>query len=410
VKLVVEKTEKLGGTITAPPSKSHTHRALVIASLARGQSVIHNPLMCDDTAATIEACKMFGAKIEGENELHITGVDGQPGCSDSEVDVRGSGTTMRFMTAIYALCNGATNITGNESVQKRPITPLLDSLVDLGAGRAKSLNRDGNPPVCVGGKMSGGKTIIDGESSQFISALLLACPLTEKDSFIEVKGLKSRPYVNMTLEHLKRSRVMVWNDETDKLFIPGSQSYRPKDYTVPGDYSSAAFIRAAAAITDSKIVIAGLDEDDSQGDKEFERVMGEMMSGKEREIDLRDMPDLLPILAVMACNCDGTTILANVPHARKKESDRISAISNELRKMGAQIEELPDGLKIKKSILKGAELEGHKDHRIAMALAVAALAAEGRTIISDANAISKSYPNFVSDLAGLGANIRTVKG
>lgn len=408
MKLVVEKTARLEGTVTAPPSKSHTHRAIIIASLADGTSIIRNPLVCDDTEATMEACGKFGAKLDVGDVLQITGVNGKPRRSDSEINVRNSGTTMRLMTAIFALCEGPTTLTGDESLRSRPIAPLLNSLADLGAKRAKSLNHDGNPPVCVAGKMKGGKTIIDGHSSQFVSALLLACPLAKFDSDVTVQTMNSRPYADMTLKHMERCGVRVINRNQEKFFIPAGQSYRAGDYTVPGDHSSAAFLRGAAVMTGSDIEIRGLDPEDVQSDRAFSEMMAQMMSPGESNIDLRDNPDLLPILAVAACSAVGVTILRNAPHARKKESDRISAICSELRKMGADVEEFAEGLKVQNSKLRGAELEGHGDHRIVMALAVAGLAAEGRTIINGADVISKSYPGFVSDLAGLGANIRAV--
>lgn len=410
MKLIVERTARLEGTVTAPPSKSHTHRAILIASLADGDSVIRNPLMCDDTVATMHACRMFGAKLDVGDVLKITGVNGRPRRSDSDIDVRGSGTTMRLMSAVYALCPGATTLTGNGSVRARPMAPLLKSLTDLGAKRARSLNGDGCPPVSITGKMSGGKTTIDAESSQFVSALLLACPLAENDSFLDVMAMKSRPYVSVTLAHLERTHVKVWNKDMSNFFIPGGQSYRAGDCTVPGDHSSAAFLRAASFMTGSDIEILGLDPEDLQSDRAFSSMLERMMTPGEVNVDLRDCPDLLPILAVAACSAEGVTVLRNAPHARKKESDRISAICSELRKMGADIEEFADGLKVRNSKLRGAELEGHGDHRIVMSLAVAGLAAEGRTIISGADTISKSYPRFADDLAGLGANIRKAEG
>ncbi len=410
MKLVVEETSELSGSVTAPPSKSHTHRAIIIASLASGESMIENPSACDDCLATIDACRNFGADIEVGDGFVVKGVGGKPRRSDSDVHVGDSGTTMRFMTAIFALCKGATILTGGDSVRSRPIAPLLTALTDLGAGRARSLNNDGCPPVCVSGSITGGKTIVDGKSSQFISALLLACPLAENDSLIEITGARSRPYVDMTLEHIERAGVRVWGKGTDRFFILGKQPYKPTRYAVPGDHSSAAFLRVAAEITGSDIEINGLDAEDSQGDKAISSIMEQMRSGESRSVRLSDNPDLLPILAVLGCHAGGETVLDDVGHARAKESDRISAICTELKKMGADITERPDGLAVRKSRLHGAELDGHEDHRIVMALAVAALNAEGRTIINGAHTISKSYPGFVKDLAGLGANIREVDG
>jgi 3-phosphoshikimate 1-carboxyvinyltransferase len=209
----------------------------------------------------------------------------------------------------------------------------------------------------------------------------------------------------MTLQHLERSKVMIWSKD-DSYFIPGGQSYRASEYTVPGDWSAAAFLQAAAFVTGSDVKVSGLDTADAQGDKAFSSILESLDSGNDRTVDLGDTPDLLPALAVAACFGRGTTKIVNVAHARAKESDRISAMAAELGKMGAHIEELPDGLIVRNSRLKGAELDGQGDHRIAMALAVAALGAEGETKISGAHAISKSYPKFVSDLAGLGADMK----
>ena len=408
MRLMVEKTARLSGAVTAPPSKSHSHRAIAIASLATGESIVNSPLICDDTLATIAACRAFGAKIDGSNGLVITGVGGKPARSDSDLNVNNSGTTMRFMAAIYALCKGATTLTGGDSVCARPMGPLLTSLGHLGAPRARSLGGEGRPPVCIIGRMTGGSTTLDGESSQYLSALLLACPLAANDSMIAVKELRSAPYASMTLEHIRRAGAGIWTKDMSNFFIPGGQQYKTTNYVVPGDWSSAAFLHAAAIVTGSDITVEGLGSEDVQGDRIFPELGRKIISG-DSAVELTNNPDLLPALAVVACHSSGTTILNDASHARRKESDRISAICSELKKMGAAIEEMPDGLKIHGSKLHGAELDGHGDHRIVMALAIAGLAAEGKTVINGGDAISKSYPGFVSDLAGLGAKIRMVE-
>ena len=408
MKLVVERSRGLQGTVNAPPSKSHTHRAVLLASLANGTSTVKNPLLSDDCLATIGACGKLGAQIEVGEEVRITGVDGRPHAPGSGIDVGGSGTTLRLLTAVCALCEGETVLTGDASVQARPIGPLLRSLMELGAERAESLGGNGRPPVAVMGKMKGGETAIEGSSSQFLSGLLICCPLLESDSFIEARHVNSRPYVAMTLEHLERAGVLIGHEGLDRFRIEGGRSYSPGQYTVPGDHSSAAFLRAAAFVTGSEIRIGGLEEDDIQGDRAITDVIRDMSSGKAREIDLRDIPDLLPVAAAIGCHAEGTTVLKNVRHARHKESDRISALCSELKKLGATIEERPDGLVVSRSKLKGAAVEGHGDHRIVMALAVAALDAEGSTVIDGAETLSKSYPAFAEDLARLGANIRKV--
>jgi 3-phosphoshikimate 1-carboxyvinyltransferase len=409
VKLVVDKTGKLSGAVTAPPSKSHTHRAIIIASLACGTSTIENPLLSGHCIATLDACRKFGAKLEVGKVLRIAGVGGRPKTPRSRIDVRNSGTTIRFMTAVSALCPGVTELTGDASIRARPMGPLLRSLTDLGARGAESLNGNGCPPVAVTGMMKGGHTVVDGFSSQFISGLLVACPLAEADSAIEVRNLNSRPYVRMTLEHLERAGANIRHNQLKKFHMEGAQSYGPVHYTVPGDHSSAAFLLAAAFITDSDIDVLGLDEKDSQGDRTISGIMRKMRSRDRREIDLRDTPDLLPVSAVLGCHAEGTTILKNAQHGRHKESDRISALCAELKKMGADIEERRDGLVVRSGGLRGARLDGHGDHRMVMALAVAALGATGRSIINGAEALSTSYPDFVDDLARLGAKMRMVE-
>jgi 3-phosphoshikimate 1-carboxyvinyltransferase len=408
VKLIVERTEKLSGSVLAPPSKSHTHRALILASLAAGTSTIENHLTSDDIRATIEACRKIGAQVETGQVLKVTGVGGKLQTPSSEIDVRNSGTTMRFMTVVAALCDGTTKLTGDASIRSRPIGPLLRSLTELGAKGAASVKNNGCPPVSITGKMTGGKTCIDGESSQFLSGLLISCPLAEGDCEISVTDLNSRPYAKMTLEHLERAGAKVRNEELRTFYVSGGQSFKSFQYKIPGDYSSAAFLIVAAKITGSTIKVFGLDQNDTQGDKAIITILGLMRSGNKRWIDLRDTPDLLPVSAVLGCFSDGMTVLKNVPHARSKESDRISSICSELKKMGADIEEAPDGLIVRGSNLKGAKLDGHKDHRIVMALTVAALNAEGKSIINDADTLSTSYPQFVADLVGLGANIKVV--
>lgn len=406
MRLVVEKSERLEGCVSAPPSKSHTHRAVILASLADGASKIRNPLLSNDCLATVDACRAIGAEIDIDQELKIKGVAGKPGTPDQTIDVRNSGTTIRLMTSIVALCEGSSTLTGDESIRKRPMDPLLKSLNDIGAG-ALSILGNGNPPVRIKGRMKGGSTTIEGISSQFVSGLLIACSLAEADTEITVLDLKSRPYVDMTLSHLNRVGIKVHRTDQDIFQIPGNQRMTAQDYTIPGDFSSAAFLLAAAHITNSDIIVSGLDMQDPQADKAILNIIEEMKNGEERTIDLGNSPDLLPITAVLGCYAGGTTVIKNVEHARLKESDRISSMCSELVKMGADIEELDDGLLVRNSNLKGARLEGHEDHRVVMALAVAALGAEGTTEITDAETIGISFPEFISIMRELGANMRT---
>jgi len=404
MKLVVKKTEQLKGSVKVPPSKSHTHRAIILASLASGTSVIKNPLLSQDCIGTINACREIGAEITIKNDLIIKGVNGKPKSLTSEINVENSGTTIRLMTAITALCDKEIILTGDHSIQSRPIGPLLRSLNDLGV-KAASIKNNDKPPVSVTGILRGGNTVLEGISSQFLSSLLIACPLAKSDTKIDVTGLKSIPYVEMTLNHLENVGVKIYYKNFNKFLIPGNQQIKPRNYIVPGDYSSAAFLLAAENITKSNIKISGLDPNDKQGDKIILKIIKDLKTGNHREIDLSNTPDLLPIVAVLGCYSEGTTIIKNVEHARLKESDRIFTTCNELQKMGAEIKETRDGIIVKKSQLHGTKLNGHQDHRVVMALAVAALGAENTTVISNAEIVTVSFPNFIEIMKKLQANI-----
>jgi len=407
--LIVKQSDKLNGSITVPPSKSHTHRAIILSSIANGTSVINNPLMAKDCIATIDACKSIGASIHNEaSDIVIKGINGFVRPSLKTIDVGNSGTTLRFMSAIVALGIKTVVLTGDTSIQQRPIEPLITCLNDLGA-KAMTVHNNGKPPVSITGMIKGGETTIDGISSQFLSGLLIACCLSYKDTIIHVNNLKSKPYVDMTLQYLKKSGIKIENHEYKKFHIFGGQQILPQTYVIPGDFSSAAYLFAAAYITSSHIQIEGLDFNDTQGDKKILSIIESLKHNESREIDLADTPDLLPIVAVLACYGNGLTTIVNTSHARLKESDRIAAIASELLKMNAAIKETNDGLVIESSQLIGTKVNGHKDHRIVMALAIAGLRAKGVTEITDAETISISYPSFIESMQQLQANMKLVE-
>ncbi len=406
------KKSRLRGTVKIPASKSHTIRALLIASLAEGKSIIRNPLLSGDTYACINACRYFGAEIEEKNEnLHITGLGGKPLTPSNIIDVNNSGTTLYLAAGVAALCEGITVFTGDQQIRSRPIQPLIKSLNDLGA-RAETSGTGGRAPVIIRGPLTGGETSIECPTSQYLSSLLLCTPLGKTNSRIIVPLLHEKPYVEMTLKWLDEQDIKYSNENFKSFVIPGNQSYKSFSKTIPGDFSSAAFFLCAAAITGSELTLEGLDMEDSQGDKAIVEILGKMGSpisivgdkilieqdsGRGLtgcDIDLNSIPDALPALAVAGCYAKGTTRLLNVPQARLKETDRIAVMKRELTKMGAVIRELPDGLEITGGQLKGADVNGHSDHRVVMALAIAGLNSTGRTTIDSTEAVDITFPGF----------------
>ncbi|MEM3402055.1 MAG: 3-phosphoshikimate 1-carboxyvinyltransferase [Candidatus Hadarchaeales archaeon] len=425
MQLLRVQPSKLSGEITAPPSKSYTHRAFAIALLAEGKSRIKNPLLGHDTMATIEAARILGAKIARKGDIwEVTGVGRKISPTLEEIDAKNSGTTMRLFSAISALSPKPIKIIGDSSLLKRPMGPLIDALAKLGA-RGKCHGREGRPPVVVGGPLEGGEVEITGKiSSQFISALLIAAPLTPNGVEIRItEELRSKPYVEITLELLEKAGAKIKRDSSLMNFkIPGNQSLRPLDITIPGDFSSAAFTLGAAAITDSRVKVKNLDLRTAQGDKRIvdylEKFGAELSISKESvevlggaglcgiDLDCADTPDLVPVLSVVGCVAEGSTTIFNVPHLRLKESDRLKVLSLGLSRLGADVGEMEDGLRIKGGKkLRGNRVSSYGDHRMAMAFGIAGLVAEGETLVDGAESIPVSYPSFVEDMRKLGARM-----
>lgn len=408
MEITVEKA-KLAGEIAIPASKSHTIRALVLATLADGKSVIRSPLDSGDTRACINTCRHFGALIEKkESEWTVTGKAGRLSVPDNVVDVLNSGTTLYIALGMAALCDGWTVFTGDEQIRKRPATALLTSLQDLGAD-AFSTRGNGCTPIVIKGKLSGGKTSIECPTSQYLTSLLINCPLAYGDTEITVPLLNEKPYVQMTMDWLDSHHIHYSHEYMKKVHIQGGQAYKAFDRKIPGDFSSATFFLCAAAITQSTLTLRGLDMNDPQGDKYVVEILKQMgctveadgdvltITGrnlKGGEFNMNSIPDALPALSVTACFAEGTTKLYNVDQARLKETDRISVMYRELKKLGAEIEELPDGLVIKKSELIGTRVHGYGDHRVVMALAIAGLGAEGTTTVDTTESVSITFPDF----------------
>jgi 3-phosphoshikimate 1-carboxyvinyltransferase len=408
----------VSGEVYAPPSKSYTHRAILIIALGPGGTV-KRPLISADTRATIAACEAFGAKITRKDDIEIEGVSGKPQTPEDVINVLNSGTTMRFCSAVASLTNGAV-LTGDTSIRSRPNGPLLSALNDLGVN-AFSIRGNGKAPLVVQGRMKGGEAKLNGSvSSQFLSALLIASPLSEGDTKIIIEGeLKSRPYAEITLDMLKDAGARIEADKQE-FEIEGGQSYNLKSYTIPGDFSSASYPLAAAAVTGGEVVVRGV-LPSRQGDSAIVDILGRMgaeiswdqvegvlrIKGRELQgvdVDASLTPDLVPTIAVLGALAKGKTVVSNAEHVRHKETDRLHAMATELSKMGANIKERPDGLEIVGGELHGADVKGYDDHRIVMALAIAGMAT-GKTRIDTAECVDVSYPGFFQEMASIGATI-----
>jgi 3-phosphoshikimate 1-carboxyvinyltransferase len=426
VDVIIKKTEKLNGEVCAPPSKSYTQRMLLAAALSQGTSKISNPLLSEDTEATLRAIRALGAEaVLEEGCWTVTGAAPLKNAKEP-VDCGESGTTLRFMIPVAALAPDPSTLLFKGSLERRPIEPLLKSLGELGA-KARYKKLGGKDAVFVeGGGILGGETSIPGNvSSQFISGLMFACPMAKVDAEITLTSpLESVDYVKMTQDVLAKHdvRVVIYGN-FERIEIPANQTYMPSDLKVPGDFSSSAFLLAATAVTNSKVQVNNLDYKSLQGDKAILGILKQMgVTGKVCEnsveisgtcnslqplnIDSKNIPDLVPACAVLACFADGASRISGAQRLRLKESDRLSSLYVELRKMGAHIDVDTDSLTVTgPCALHGAVIDPHNDHRIAMACAVAALGAHGETTIRNAQCVRKSYPQFFIHLKQLGAEI-----
>lgn len=420
MKLIV-KPSKLSGRVAVPGSKSHTIRAVAAALAAKGTSMVHAPLVSADTISSLNAAGRLGAVIErGDDCWKITGTGGVFNSIEDKLDMGNSGTGLRILSAIAATGAKPVTFDGDDSLRGRLMKPLLDALSQLGVKYSAE-----KCPLTLSGPLRGGRVTIEAPSSQFLTALLFALPLAKEDSVIDVTLLHEAPYVGITLKWLKMCGIkFTGSDDYLHFEIPGGQKYLPFECVIPADFSTAAFPLIAGTLSGKDAVeIANLDFDDVQGDKAVFDLMGTLGADIEREtdrclvkpaalcgadLDLNATPDALPILAVAGACARGVTRLLNVPQARIKECDRISCMTRELLKMGAQVEELPDGMVIHGGTLHGAELESYADHRIAMALAVAGLSASTPSVINGAECVAVTYPGFVDDFRKLGADFELV--
>ncbi len=417
MKVNVEKSA-IGGRVSAPPSKSYTIRGLMCAALARGESQIINPLSADDTEAAARVLAGIGVAVaRSKDRWRVSG--GELRQPEADLYCGDSAAVLRFMTAIGSLVPGRCRLTAGPSLAGRPVGPLVAALQRLGVDCSAD---NGVAPVVVnGGRLRGGETALPGDvSSQFVSALLLVSPLAEKDMRIRLTTpLESKPYVAMTLECLAKFGVKVSVSEEMDDFVTSRQTYRSAGYEVEGDWSSASYFLALGAVSGG-VEVANLNPGSLQSDKamlEFLRQMGADVAVSSDKIrikgsrlkalraDLTDCIDLLPTLAVLAAVAEGTSELAGISRARLKESDRVAAVREGLARMGVKVIEAKDRMLIAGSKLKGAVIDSHNDHRIAMAFSILGTLA-GNTTINGAECVNKTFPEFWAILKSIGGKLK----
>ena len=415
----IEKST-LNGQIICPSNKSYTHRAIFLAALSDGKSIVKKILRSNDTIATINACRGFGVEVEElENNVTINNTINQS-VQSSIINAENSGTTIRIAIAIAALSGGNTTLTGDESLRKRPMQPILDALQTMGV---KTESDDGKPPIHVNGKIQGKEISIKGDiSSQFISALLIIAPRLPEGLIINVEGdLVSKPYVDLTIAIMKKFGVEVKIEEKYKKYVVVHQIYKSTTFSIPSDFSNLALLLSANVLLGDGLNIEISLEDMPQGDEAIVDILEKLgvnvtleediittkspISLNGGRFDLSDTPDLLPAIAILALKSEKPIEIFNVKHARYKETDRIAVISRELKKIGLDVEEKDDGMILRKPLeLHPAELNSENDHRLFMAFSIAGMFV-GECTVSDPDAVKVSYPEFISDLVNTGAKI-----
>ena len=422
-KIVVTRS-LLNGNVTCPPSKSYTHRAIFVSSLANGNSHIINPLISRDTIATIDACRELGVGIKiTDKRLIVSGKDTLK-VPDNVINVENSGTTMRFVTAISSLLNdGYVVITGDDSIRKRPMRPLLSALKQLGVN-SFSTRENGKAPIIVqGGGINGDNITIDGSiSSQFISGILIAGVCAKSGISLRVTGKQvSKSYIESTLNVISKFGARVKHSRDYRKFNIFNNRYVPTTFTVPGDFSTASLLLSAGTLVGGEITVSNLDFSLPQGDSrilEILKKIGAVISIDKRngtvktkgiqeldggEFDLSDTPDLLPVVAILSLKSRNPVRIYGVSHTRYKETDRLKIIASEFRKFGVKTKILPDEITIvSPKKLKSALIDSHNDHRLFMSFVIAAMITE-KSVVDGVESVDVSYPSFIQDMKKIGA-------
>lgn len=407
----IQPASRVRAAVAAPPSKSYTNRAYIVAALADGEVRLENPLFSDDTRTMRDALLQFGVPVvEEEGATVVQGQGGRLQLPGEEIFVGNAGTTMRFLTTFAALAPGVTRLTGDDRMQERPIEDLLMCLRQMNL-KAESLQRNGCPPIEIhGGHPPGGTVTLAGDkSSQYLTSLLLSAPYFENDTVIDIEDeLTSRSYVDITLDIMQTFGVAVQNEFYRKFTVPAGQRYFARSYQIEGDASSASYFFAAAAVTGGEVSVTNLNPDSVQGDIRFPDALEQMGCRVERRggkitvfgnplrgitIHMNDMPDVVQTLAVVALFAEGKTTITGIGNLRIKETDRIAALANELTRLGASIEAGNDYLIIEPGTHRPAEVETYDDHRMAMSFALAGLGIPGIKI-KNPRCVDKSFPDF----------------
>ena len=403
-------------SLRPPGSKSLTNRALVCAALADGDSRLSGVLDSEDTRVMLKCLGQLGVPHTGnlaEGEITISGTAGQLAPGDHNLFVANSGTTMRFVACLAPLGRGRIHLDGIPRMRERPIRPLVEALRQLGIQARCS--ETGCPPVIVQANgFPGGQITIDSStSSQYLSGLLLAAPSAQGDVVLSVEGeLASRPYLEMTVEVMKRFGVEVTETPNQGYVVKTEEAYCATDFAIEPDASAASYLLAIPAIVGGSVTVSGLSESSLQGDVGFVHCLARMgcqvefgdngitVTGRAVrgiDVDMNEISDTVQTLAAVALFVQGETVIRNVAHIRHKETDRIGNLATELRKLGAKVEETADGLQISPGTPTGAIIETYGDHRMAMSLALAGLKIEG-VLIDDPQCCEKTYPSFFADL------------
>ena len=422
MKCKIEKS-KISGEVNCPANKSYTHRAIFLSALSDGKSIIKKVLHSNDTNATISACRAFGVEVnESDDTVSVENSIGST-VQGSMINAQNSGTTLRIATAIAALSGGNTELTGDDSLKKRPMRPILDSLENLGI---TTESNDGKPPITIKGKIDGNYVNIKGDiSSQFISALLIIAPRLDSGLTIEIDGnVVSKPYIDLTITTMKKFGVDVKVVEPYKKYSILHQIYQPTTFIVPSDFSNLALLLSANILLGDSLKIKISLGELPQGDEAIVDILEQMgvnvtldsetITTKSPELldggkfDLSNTPDLLPALAILVLKCKTQIEIFNVKHARYKETDRIAIICNELKKIGVVVTEKEDGMILKKGgLINGVELNAHEDHRLFMAFSIVGMLI-GDCTVTDPDSASVSYPDFISDMQNCGARMSVV--